>query len=670
MSDRLTAPNASPEPDAGGAALFPTLFSPLALGPITLKNRIVNSAHATGFALAGRYTERLRAYHRARARGGAAVLVSQATSVTADYLDLNAASDAIVEDYMSLLDDIHRFDCRYFVELNHPGRQSVYTGSGAQLYVAPSPMPVRSHGWDWRVPHELSETEIWDIISLFRAAARRCRLGGVDGIELHFAHGNLPEQFMSPATNRRKDRWGGPLADRLRFSFEVARAVREEVGQELVVGCRMTGGSRDSSPLEQSELLEIMGAVDAWGILDYISVSFGHYSDLRNTALNIPNLQFEPGLGRSEGKLIRGVVKQPVFLVGRINHPEIAEELLQEGACDAVVMARALIADADLPRKAREGRSGRIRPCVGAMNCYDRYGKGRGVSCIYNPVAGREEWWTDDPPPTSHPKHVLVIGAGPGGLECARVLAERGHYVTVQEREDEPGGLVRYATRVVERRELGIIITWLYDRCIEAGVTFGFGVTVTAAAVSASTVDCVVVASGSRLRQKSDVNRHGIEILSVYDIFRGTKRRHGHVLVVDDASDWVGFSAAYLLARTATAVTYVTSAVYPGLDFDLPSWSEFYRVLGDLGVTFRSLARVDSIKSDAVLIRDVVAGQVASIEGVTAMVQIEPRTAVDDLYRRSVSLESAAAMYLIGDAVAPRGIEEAVYEGHATARLI
>ena len=460
------------------------------------------------------------------------------------------------------------------------------------------------------------------------------------------------------------------MADRLRFSFEVARAVREEVGQELVVGCRMTGGSRDSSPLEQSELLEIMGAVDAWGILDYISVSFGHYSDLRNTALNIPNLQFEPGLWRSEGKLIRGVVKQPVFLVGRINHPEIAEELLQEGACDAVVMARALIADADLPRKAREGRSGKIRPCVGAMNCYDRYGKGRGVSCIYNPVAGREEWWTDDPPPTSHPKHVLVIGAGPGGLECARVLAERGHYVTVQEREDEPGGLVRYATRIVERRELGIIISWLYDRCIEAGVTFGFGVTVTAAAVSASTVDCVVVASGSRLRQKRDVNRHGIEFLSVYDIFRCIKRRHGHVVVVDDASDWVGFSAAYLLARTATAVTYVTSAVYPGLDFDLPSWSEFYRVLGDLGVTFRSLARVDSINSDTVLIRDVVAGQVASIEGVTAMVQIEPRTAVDDLYRRSVSLESAAAMYLIGDAVAPRGIEEAVYEGHATARLI
>jgi 2,4-dienoyl-CoA reductase-like NADH-dependent reductase (Old Yellow Enzyme family) len=669
VSERLTASNASPEPDARGAARYPTLFSPLALGPITLKNRIVNSAHATGFARAGRYTERLRAYHRARARGGAAVLVSQATSVSADYVDLNAASDAIVEDYTSLLDDIHRFDCRYFVELFHPGRLSDYTGSGAQLYVAPSPVPVRAHGWDWRVPHELGEDEIWDIIALFRAAARRCRLGGVDGIELHFAHGNLPEQFMSAATNRRKDRWGGALADRIRFAFEVARAVREEVGQDLVVGCRLTGGTRDSSPLEESELLEIMRAVDAWGMLDYISVSFGHYSDLRNTSLNIPNLQFEPGLGRSEGKLIRGVVKQPLFLVGRINHPEIAEELLQEGACDAVVMARALIADADLPRKALDGRSERIRPCVGAMNCYDRYGKGRGVSCIYNPVAGREEWWTDDPPPTSQPKHVLVVGAGPGGLECARVLAERGHHVTVQEREDEPGGLVRYATRVAERRELGTIISWLYDRCIAAGVTFELGVTVTAAALTASSADCVVVASGSHVRENTNVNARGIELLSVHDIFRGTKHSHGHVVVVDDVGDWVGLSAAYLLARRATAVTYVTGAVYPGVDLDRPSWTEFYRVLVDRGVTFRSLATLDSISNGTILVRDVVAGQVVSIDGVAAMVQIEARKA-DDLYRRSSSSESAPGMYLIGDAVAPRGIEEAVYEGHATARRI
>lgn len=242
--------------------------------------------------------------------------------------------------------------------------------------------------------------------------------------------------------------------------------------------------------------------------------------------------------------------------------------------------------------------------------------------------------------------------------------------MTVQEREDEAGGLVRDATRVVERRELGTIISWLYDRCIEAGVTFQFGVNVTTATLTDSTVDCVVVASGSHVRQKSDVNGHGIEMLSVYDIFRGTKRRHGHVVVGDEASDWVGLSVAYLVARTATAVTYVTSAIYPGVDLDLPSWTEFYRVLRELGVTFRSLATVDGIQNDTVLVRDVVTGQVTALEGVAAMIQIDPRTADDDLYRRIVSLKSAAAIYLIGDAVAPRGIEEAVYEGHSTARLI
>jgi 2,4-dienoyl-CoA reductase-like NADH-dependent reductase (Old Yellow Enzyme family) len=424
---------------------FPNLFSPLKVGPLTLKNRFVNSAHQSGFAHAGDYTPELYAYQRERARGGAAVILSQATSVIPGYLDLWNVDERIVEQYRNMVKTVGEHGAHYFAELWHPGRLSHYTGIGTDFYEAPSAVPLLVDGIDWRVPHALETDRILAIIEAFRESAARCREGGLSGIELHFAHGNLIEQFISPMTNHREDEWGGSLENRLRFAKEVAMAVREAVGSDLAVGARITGSGLDPGEPSHMDMLEVCGTIDSWKLLDYLSVTMGHYADEINTARNIPNMTFEPGLWGRFGKGVKNVVDIPVFLVGRVNHPRVAEELIANGSCDAVVMARALIADPYFPLKAETGRVTEIRPCVGAMNCVQHLFRDGAIRCIHNPTVSREATLGGELPPASEPRRVVVIGGGPSGLECARVAAVRGHEVTLLEAP-------RWAARFARRR--------------------------------------------------------------------------------------------------------------------------------------------------------------------------------------------------------------------------
>ncbi len=486
---------------------YPILFSPLRVGPITLRNRIVNAAHQTGFADRGAFTEQLIEYHRERARGGAALIVSQAMSVTGDYLDLYNADDRVISDYQAVVAAVDEFGALYAAELYHPGSQGEYTGRGAERFVAPSSIAASYLDGRWRVPHALDEAEILAIVDAFAAAAARCRAGGVPAIELHFAHGNLVEQFMSPKTNRRSDDWGGDLEHRLRFAELIVRRVREAAGPEIAVGARLTAAGLDAGDLDDYEMAEIIGTIGAWGRLDYVSVTMGHYSDALNTARNVPNMTFAPGLWQRYGRLIKSVVDVPVFMVGRINHPRTAEDLLAAGSCDAVLMARALIADPHLPEKARTGRTGDIRPCVGAMNCLGRLEHGGGIRCIHNPRVGHELDFPEEVERGEGGKRVVVLGAGPAGLESARVAAARGHQVTLLERADRVGGQVRLAARTPGRAELAAIVDWLEQQCIARGVQIHTGHEVTADEIARLGPDVIVVATGAAYRERPAPSR-------------------------------------------------------------------------------------------------------------------------------------------------------------------
>lgn len=645
---------------------FPHLFSPLRVGPIILKNRIVNSAHQTGFASGGRYTPQLIAYHRERARGGAGLIVSQATGVTADYLDLWNVDEPIVEQYRELARVIGAYGAHYFAELFHPGRESHYTGDGAAIHAAPSAVPLRSYGVGWRVPHALDAAAIAGIVAAFGAAARRCRQGGLSGVTLHFAHGNLVEQFMSPVTNRRSDEWGGSLDNRLRLAKEIAMAVREAVGPGLVVGARITGAGLDPGEPDHLDMLEIAGTIDSWGLLDYLDVTMGHYADALNAARNIPNMSFAPGLWARFGRGMKHVVGVPVFLVGRINHPRVAEELIAEGCCDAVVMARALIADPYLPAKAAAGRVAEIRPCVGAMNCFDHLHRGGGIRCIHNPVVGREERWGGELPAATTRRRVVVVGGGPAGLECALVAAQRGHQVVLLERDATLGGQVRAAARGPGRAELAQIVDWRAERCRQEGVDVRLATPASVRSLAALEPDAVVVATGSQPSPPPFSSE--LPLVAPAAVLDGTARGARHVVVYDDCGDWPGTSVAHALAARGANVEVVTPATYPGSALELTNWRLSYAELVRLGVRFHPVSTIAAVKGSNVVISQGFGAAERSLSGIDAIVAVTVPTSCDELYGelRDAPYET----HLAGDAVAPRGVEEAVYDGHCIGRQL
>ena len=645
---------------------FPYLFSPLRVGPITLKNRIVNSAHQTGFAHHGSYTSQLRAYHRERARGGAAVILSQATNVVPGYLDLWNVDDTIIQQYREVVATVAEYGAHYFAELSHPGRQSHYTGPETDFYEAPSATPLLIDGVDWRVPHALETERIREIIGAFGEAAGRCREGGVTGIELHFAHGNLVEQFMSPLTNHRVDEWGGSLENRLRFAKEVATAVRAAAGRDLAVGARITGSGLDVGEPSQLDMLEIAGTIDSWELLDYLSVTMGHYADELNTVRNIPNMTFDPGLWARYGKGVKNVVDIPVFLVGRVNHPRVAEELIAGGSCDAVVMARALIADPYFPVKAETGRVNDIRPCVGAMNCLRHLYRGNGIRCIHNPTVSREERLGGELTLANVRRRVVVVGGGPGGLECARVAALRGHEVVLLERAATWGGQVRAASRLPGRSELAQVVDWLGGQCESAGVTVKFGIEALPDMVASYGPDAVVVATGSAMAPASLPGE--IAVYGALDVFDDTKNFGSRVVVFDEFGDWQGFGVAYALASRGVDVEFVTPTIFPGSALELTNRRIAYERLVALGVEFHPVATLMRSEGSAVVLRCGYGAVEKVLEDIDAVISVTFPKADDAIYHALAGL--VPELLLVGDALSPRGIEESVYDGHMAGRRL
>jgi hypothetical protein len=414
--------------------------------------------------------------------------------------------------------------------------------------------------------------------------------------------------------------------------------------------------------------MEIAGLMDGWGLLDYFSVTMGHYSDLINTVRNIPDMTFRPGLWADYGKAIKSVVTVPTFLVGRINHPTLAEDLLSEGCCDMVVMARGLIADPYFPVKAFEGHVDDIRPCVGAMTCMARHEHGFGISCIYNPTVGREEAWGGELPRASVARRVAVIGGGPAGLECARVAACRGHQVTLLERERSLGGQLGIAMLAPQRQDLNQITEWLSGQCEKAGVDIRLQTPATPANLSRLAPDLVVVATGAAPGKLSASLSEAVPVYDAWAVLKDDSGVGNSVLIMDEAGNRVGFSVAQHLAERGHRVVFATTAIYPGSSIDTMSWRVTYARLLELGVSFHTLVTLVAVTGDAARLRHVYTGSETVVEGIDTVIGAALPRAEDTLYR--TLLGQFKEVRLIGDAVAPRGVEAAVCDGHEVARAI
>jgi mycofactocin system FadH/OYE family oxidoreductase 2 len=646
---------------------FPHLFSPLQIGPVTVPNRILLPAHGTMFAEDNMPGERLAAYLAERARGGAGVIVTEIAAVhpTSRPLDnvIFGYDPRVVPGFRRIAERIHEHGAKVFGQVWHCGRQSDGFFSGLPLW-APSaiPCPVSRE-----MPHAMTRDEIAEVVAGYVTVARHMKAAGYDGIELHGGHGYLIQQFLSPWSNQREDEYGGSLDNRLRFALEVVGAVRREVGPGLAVGMRISGDELTPGGLTLRDMQEIVRRLEATGALDYFSVSVGNYTvhDVMIGDMTVP-----PGALVPLAAGIKEAVRLPVATVMRIKDPVQAEQILADGHADLVAMCRALIADPELPLKAREGRVEEIRICTSCNQECRTHLRGRGISCIQNPAVGRErELGAGTLRRAERPRSVLVVGGGPAGMECARIAALRGHRVVLCERRVALGGQVRIATRVPTRTELGEVIRFLETQIRKLGVEVRLETEVTPALVEREAADVVVLATGSEPRP-APAPANGVPLqLTVWEALEDPERVGRRVVLTDEGVGfWQCWATAEFLAARGRQVTVVTPLLAAGPEIPAQSAPSLFRRLRARGARWITSHTIREVRERQVVAEHVLSGRPTVLEDVDTLIRVPHQEACVGLAN---ALSAAGVrVHTIGDCVAPRRITEAIREGHVLGRAL
>ncbi len=534
------------------------LLQPFQLKHLTLKNRIMSTAHEPAYSEGGMPTERYRLYHVEKAKGGIALtMTAGSASVSRDsppaFGNLLAWKDEIVPHLKRLTDDCHEHGCAVMIQLTHLGRRTNWNKGDWLPVLSPSPIREPAHR---HFPKEIEDWDIERIIEDYATAAARMQDAGLDGIEFE-AYGHLMDSFWSPATNRREDEFGGSLDNRMRFSDLVISAVRKAVGPDFIVGIRMVADEDWDKGLSRDEGVEIARRFAAGGKIDFLNIIRGHieHDASLNNVIPIQGMPASPHLDFAGD--IRAATKFPVFHAARIADVATARHAIAEGKLDMVGMTRAHIADPHIVRKITEGREHQIRPCVGATYCLDRIYEGGEALCIHNAATSREALIPHDLPKAEKPRKAVVVGAGPAGLEAARVLAERGHHVEVLEASSRAGGQVNLLTRNPRRKEMVGIIDWRLAELERLGVSIHYDTYAGVDDVLGLDPDLVVIATGG-IAQSPELEAGDDLVTSSWDILAGSVKPEGPVLLYDDNGGHPGMSAAEAIANAGVELEVVS----------------------------------------------------------------------------------------------------------------
>ena len=534
------------------------LLQPYRLKHLTLRNRIMITSHEPAYPEDGMPKGRYRAYHAERARAGIALtMTAGSASVSRDsppvFNNILAWKDEVVGWMKAMVDECHDHGAAVMIQLTHLGRRTRWDKGDWLPILAPGHEREAAHR---AFPKRIEDWDIARVIGDFADAAERMQAAGVDGIELE-AYGHLLEQFWSPLTNDLPPPYGGSLDNRLRFTFDVLRAIRARVGPDFIVGLRYTGDEQTPGGTTQAEGLEISRRLRDSGMVDFLNVVRGRIDTdpALTDMIPIQGMASAPHLDFAGD--IRAATGFPTFHAARIPDVATARHAIASGKLDMVGMTRAHMADPHLVRKIIEGREDDIRPCVGANYCLDRIYQGGMAFCLHNAATGREETMPHAIPAAPLRRRITIVGAGPAGMEAARVAAERGHAVTVFEAADQPGGQIRLTAQDPRRREMMSIIRWRMDQCEKRGVTFRFNTLADAATVLDTRPDAVIIATGGL--PHTAVLQHGNDLVcSAWDILSGDVKPGSDVLVYDDAGDHAALQAADRISATGAAVEIVT----------------------------------------------------------------------------------------------------------------
>ncbi len=643
--------------------MFPRLFEPIRIGGKSARNRVMRLGTVSNLAEGGQVGERLIAHYRAVARGGAAIVVTEAFRVH----ESNAGSGVLiyrpdaVPGLRRLGEAVRAEGALVIAQLNHGGRQ--HHGHGVPTLWAPSAIACPYSGG---VPHEMTREEIHDVTDGFVRSAAHAREAGFDGVEIHGAQGHLIQEFVSPFSNRRTDEYGGSPENRLRFPREIIRRVRETAGRDFIVGYRM--GVEEFTPggitLEDSARIARVLARD--GLLDYLSLSQGNFASIER---HLPDRHFPPAAFVDLHARIKAEVGAlPVVTCGRIERPEQAEAILESGKADLIGLCRTLIVDPEWPRKARAGRADEIRYCIVCNQCWAWVTDGKPLHCVANPVAGRELTWSPLERAET-PRRVVVAGGGPAGLEAARVAAARGHHVVILEESDALGGKMRIAREVPHHEEIGRLLDFLVRQVERLGVKVRTNTEATAATITAERPDVVIAATGAIPIAPDVPGDDSVPVSTSAGAPLVGMLPGEHVVVVDEDGYYWAAAVMETVVGQGKKVTLVTRFFEPLRELPAVSRITALRGLDRHGVSLRPRTYVDRIETGAVVLKNCGTGREERIADASAVIWVGPQAAKSAL-AGELRAAGIADVHVIGDAFAPRRLADAIEEGHRAGRAV
>lgn len=536
------------------------LLESFQLKHLHLKNRIITTSHEPAYNEDGFPKDRYIAYHLERAKGGIAMTMTAGSAVVSkdsppSFDNIHAYKDEVVPWIKKLTDTIHDHDCKIMIQLTHLGRRTSWSkgdwlpslSSGKHREPAHKAFPKVMESWD-----------IERIIKEYGDAAERMKEGGMDGVELE-GQGHLIGQFLSPLTNELSTEYGGSLENRLRFTIDVLSDIRKKVGQDFIVGIRCVFDEVEEGGITKSQGLKIAKILSDSGLVDYLNVNKGriHTDPILTKHIPIQGMKSAPHL-EFAGE-IKKEIQLPIFHASKISDVATARYAISNGLVDMIGMTRGHLADPHIVTKIKEKREEDIRPCVGATYCLDRIYQGEEALCIHNAATGRELKFPNIISPSTVKKKIVVVGAGPAGLEAARIAGERGHEVIVFEAARDPGGQIRLCAKSERRRDMLGIIDWRMQQCAKKNVKFNFNVVAESQDVIGEKPHTVIIATGGMPNLELFETKKDLEnVYTSWDIISGDIKLSDNILIYDEAGDHTGMQSAEIAIKEGSTVEFMT----------------------------------------------------------------------------------------------------------------